>query len=103
MTLHLVPNKDIAASLGAIKREGQVLVGFALETNNEATNAESKLKRKNLDFIVLNSLRDAGAGFRCDTNKISIIDRQGELTSYPLKSKQGVAADIVNKLATLLK
>ena len=103
MTLYLVPNKDIAASLGAIKREGQVLVGFALETNNEATNAESKLKRKNLDFIVLNSLRDAGAGFRCDTNKISIIDRQGESVSYPLKSKQGVAADIVNKLATLLK
>lgn len=103
MMLHLVPNKDIAASLGAIKREGQVLVGFALETNNEATNAESKLKRKNLDFIVLNSLRDAGAGFRCDTNKISIIDRQGETTDYPLKSKQGVAVDIVNKLATLLK
>lgn len=103
MMLHLIPNKDIAASLGAIKREGQVLVGFALETNNEATNAESKLKRKNLDFIVLNSLRDAGAGFRCDTNKISIIDRQGETTGYPLKSKQGVAVDIVNKLATLLK
>ena len=103
MMLHLVPNKDIAASLGAIKREGQVLVGFALETNNEATNAESKLKRKNLDFIVLNSLRDAGAGFRCDTNKISIFDRQGETTGYPLKSKQGVAVDIVNKLATLLK
>lgn len=103
ITLHLVPNKDIAASLGAIKREGQVLVGFALETNNEATNAESKLKRKNLDFIVLNSLRDAGAGFRCDTNKISIIDNKGESTGYPLKSKQRVATDIVNKLATLLK
>lgn len=103
ITLYLVPNKDIAASLGAIKREGQVLVGFALETNNEATNAESKLKRKNLDFIVLNSLRDAGAGFRCDTNKISIIDNKGESTGYPLKSKQGVATDIVNKLATLLK
>lgn len=103
ITLHLVPNKDIAASLGAIKREGQVLVGFALETNNEATNAESKLKRKKLDFIVLNSLRDAGAGFRCDTNKISIIDNKGESTGYPLKSKQGVATDIVNKLATLLK
>nr|WP_129733468.1 bifunctional phosphopantothenoylcysteine decarboxylase/phosphopantothenate--cysteine ligase CoaBC [Parabacteroides goldsteinii] len=101
--LYLVPNKDIAASLGAIKREGQLLVGFALETNNEATNAESKLKRKNLDFIVLNSLRDAGAGFRCDTNKISIIDNKGEVASYPLKSKQGVATDIVNKLATLLK
>lgn len=103
MTLQLVPNKDIAASLGAIKREGQVLVGFALETNNETYNAVSKLERKNLDFIVLNSLRDAGAGFRCDTNKISIIDRQGEVVSYPLKSKQEVAADIVNKLATLLK
>lgn len=103
ITLHLVPNKDIAASLGAIKRDGQLLVGFALETNNEAANAESKLKRKNLDFIVLNSLRDAGAGFRCDTNKITIIDNKGESTVYPLKSKQGVATDIVNKLATLLK
>ena len=103
MTLRLVPNKDIAASLGAIKREGQVLVGFALETNDEAAHAEGKLKRKNLDFIVLNSLRDAGAGFRCDTNKITIIDKEGESVAYPLKSKQGVAVDIVNKLATLLK
>lgn len=103
MTLKLVSNKDIAASLGAIKRDGQVLVGFALETNDEAAHAESKLKRKNLDFIVLNSLRDAGAGFRCDTNKISIIDKEGEVRVFPLKSKQGVAIDIVNKLATLLK
>lgn len=103
MTLHLVPNKDIAASLGAIKREGQVMAGFALETNDEATHAESKLKRKNLDFIVLNSLRDPGAGFRCDTNKISIIDNTGGVTSYPLKSKREVATDIVNKLVTLLK
>ena len=103
MTLKLVSNKDIAASLGAIKRDGQVLVGFALETNDEAAHAESKLKRKNLDFIVLNSLRDAGAGFRCDTNKISIIDTEGEVRVFPLKSKQGVAIDIVNKLATLLK
>lgn len=103
MTLRLIPNKDIAAAMGAVKREGQVLVGFALETNDEATNAESKLKRKNLDFIVLNSLRDAGACFRYDTNKISIIDRRGESVSYPLKSKREVADDIVNKLATLLK
>uniref|UniRef100_UPI00265F8356 bifunctional phosphopantothenoylcysteine decarboxylase/phosphopantothenate--cysteine ligase CoaBC n=1 Tax=uncultured Parabacteroides sp. TaxID=512312 RepID=UPI00265F8356 len=103
MTLLLVPNKDIAASLGAIKREGQILVGFALETNDETAHAEGKLKRKNLDFIVLNSLRDAGAGFRCDTNKITIIDKEGEATAYPLKSKQGVAVDIINKLATLLK
>lgn len=102
MTLRLVPNKDIAASLGAIKQQGQILVGFALETNDEAVHAERKLKRKNLDFIVLNSLRDTGAGFRCDTNKISIIDKEGELTTYPLKNKQEVAVDIVNKLAMLL-
>ena len=103
MTLRLVENKDIAASLGTIKKEGQVLVGFALETNDETTNAESKLKQKNLDFIVLNSLRDQGSCFRYDTNKISIIDRHGESVSYPLKSKQEVAIDIVNKLATLLR
>ena len=103
MTLHLVPNPDMAASLGAIKREGQVMVGFALETNDEATHAEGKLKRKNLDFIVLNSLRDQGAGFRCDTNKITIIDNAGGVTSYPLKTKREVACDIVNKLVTLLK
>ena len=103
MSLRLVPNKDIAASLGAIKRENQILVGFALETNNEMAHAEGKMKRKNLDFIVLNSLKDAGAGFRCDTNKITIIDKEGGTIAYPLKSKQEVAVDIVNKLATLLK
>ena len=103
MTLRLVENKDIAASLGTIKKEGQVLVGFALETNDETTNAESKLKQKNLDFIVLNSLRDQGSCFRYDTNKISIIDRHGGSVSYPLKSKQEVAIDIVNKLAILLR
>lgn len=103
MMLHLVPNRDIAAALGAIKQESQVLAGFALETHNESAHAEGKLKRKNLDFIVLNSLRDAGAGFRCDTNKISIFDKTGEVTAYPLKSKKGVANDIVDKLVTLLK
>lgn len=103
MMLHLVPNKDIAASLGSMKQEGQVLVGFALETENETLYAEGKLKRKNLDFIVMNSLRDAGAGFRTDTNKITIIDSKGEVTAYPLKSKQEVATDIVNKLASFLK
>ena len=100
---HTLPNKDIAASLGAIKREKQILAGFALETNNEMAHAEGKMKRKNLDFIVLNSLKDAGAGFRCDTNKITIIDKEGGTIAYPLKSKQEVAVDIVNKLATLLK
>lgn len=102
MMLHLVPNKDIAASLGAVKRQGQVLVGFALETNDGATHAESKLKRKNLDFIVLNSLQDKGAGFQCDTNKVSIIGKTGESTEYPLKSKQEVATDIIDQLASLL-
>ena len=102
MVLRLIPNKDIAASLGAMKRADQRLVGFALETHDEAHHAADKLRRKHLDFIVLNSLRDSGAGFRCDTNKITIIDAQGETTAYPLKSKQEVALDIVRKLATLL-
>lgn len=99
MSLNLKPTQDIAACLGEIKERypGKILVGFALETNNEQYNAEDKLKRKNLDFIVLNSLNDKGAGFRCDTNKISIIDHQGK-TDYPLKSKAEVAADIVDRL-----
>ena len=90
-----------AASLGAIKRKQQCLVGFALETNNEQQNAEGKLERKNFDFIVLNSLNDAGAGFRHDTNKISIIDRKGR-TDYPLKSKTEVAQDIIDCLVATL-
>lgn len=103
MMLRLVPNWDIAASLGAIKRPGQILVGFALETNNGEQHASDKLTRKNLDFIVLNSLEDKGAGFRCDTNKITILNSQGEIIGYPLKSKQEVARDIVDKLLTYLK
>ena len=102
LTLRLQPTKDIAASLGAAKREGQVLVGFALETNNEQQNAEGKLERKNLDFIVLNSLNDDGAGFRHDTNKISIIDRKGR-TDYPLKLKTEVAQDIIDRLSDTMK
>ncbi|GHT35917.1 phosphopantothenoylcysteine decarboxylase [Bacteroidia bacterium] len=103
MTLHLVANKDIAASLGATKRSNQLLVGFALETSNELTHAADKLKRKNFDFIVLNSLRDPGAGFQVDTNKIVILDAKGDAISYLVKSKQEVALDIVNKLVTLLQ
>jgi phosphopantothenoylcysteine decarboxylase/phosphopantothenate--cysteine ligase len=103
ITLHLVANKDIAASLGAVKRSNQLLVGFALETSNELTHATDKLKRKNFDFIVLNSLRDPEAGFQVDTNKIVILDAKGGVTSYPVKSKQEVALDIVNKLVTLLQ
>lgn len=103
MTLRLVPNQDIAASLGAMKREGQILVGFALETDDGVSHAESKLRRKNFDFIVLNSLRDPGAGFRCDTNKIAILDNAGTRTSFPLKSKREVASDIVDRLVTCLR
>ena len=76
-------------------------MGFALETNDEQHNAQQKLLKKNLDFIVLNSLRDKGAGFNVDTNKITIINRSGETSNYPLKSKEEVANDIVNTLASL--
>jgi phosphopantothenoylcysteine decarboxylase/phosphopantothenate--cysteine ligase len=97
----LKPTQDIAAALGKEKQPHQRLVGFALETNDEVQHAQDKLERKNFDFIVLNSLNDKGAGFRCDTNKITIIDRQGE-TPYPLKGKKEVAEDIIDKLAAIL-
>ena len=104
MTLALKPTQDIAAALGRMKAdstERKVLVGFALETHNEQQNAEDKLKRKNLDFIVLNSLNDKGAGFRYDTNKVTLIDAEGR-REYPLKTKDEVAADIVDRLAEVL-
>jgi phosphopantothenoylcysteine decarboxylase / phosphopantothenate---cysteine ligase len=88
--------------LGAQKNPGQILVGFALETNNEEKNAIEKLQRKNLDFIVLNSMNDEGAGFKKDTNKITIIDKDLQKTEYGLKSKADVAKDICNKLVELL-
>ena len=96
--LELRPNPDIAASLGKIKRKDQILVGFALETNDEEQNALAKLEKKNLDFIVLNSLSDDGSGFQYDTNKIKILDRSGTIVTYDLKPKSEVAVDIVNKL-----
>ena len=95
--LKSLTTKDILASLGANKKK-QFLIGFALETNNEIENAIGKLKRKNLDFIVLNSLKDKGAGFGKSTNKITIIDMDDSLTSFELKSKKDVAIDIVNYL-----
>lgn len=101
LTLNLRPTHDIAAALGKIKTESQRLVGFALETNDETAHAQDKLKRKNFDFIVLNSLNDKGAGFRCDTNKITIID-SGKAEEYPLKTKKEVAADIIDKLDSIL-
>lgn len=100
-TIRLVKNPDIAATLGACKLPGQVLAGFALETDHEIDNATDKIARKNLDFIVLNSLRDHGAGFQTDTNKITIINKDGARHAYPLKSKAEVAADILDYLLSL--
>lgn len=100
MILHLVPTKDIAAELGKLKRKDQHLIGFALETDNERNNAIHKLESKNLDFIVLNSLKDKGAGFAVDTNKISIISKKSVL-EYPLKPKSEVANDIIDELCKL--
>lgn len=99
MVIELKRTKDIAKELGA-KKEGRILVGFALETDNEEANAEGKLERKNFDFVVLNSLRDKGAGFRGDTNKVTIIDREG-CTEHPLMSKHEVARIIVDKIESL--
>ena len=101
--LRLVENPDIAATLGASKKPGQLLIGFALETDNEAAHAANKLKRKNLDAIVLNSLRDAGAGFGTDTNKITILSADGSAKPYPLKTKREVAADVADFISSLLK
>ena len=97
LVIRLKPTQDIAATLGKMKKKEQLLVGFALETHNEQQNAQAKLQRKNFDFIVLNSLNDKGAGFRCDTNKITIIDKEGQ-ENYPLKTKTEVANDIINRL-----
>lgn len=96
--IHLKKNPDIAATLGQAKRSDQVLVGFALETDHELDNAADKLRRKNLDMIVLNSLRDAGARFGTDTNKITILRPGGLRTEYPLKSKKEVARDILDNI-----
>ena len=100
MTIQLVQNPDILATLGGMKKEGQRLVGFALETDNEVQNAEGKLQRKNLDHIVLNSLRDKGAGFGVDTNKVTIIARDGSHTDSPLLSKKDIARLIVNTVTS---
>lgn len=94
---------DILSELGKQKKPGQILVGFALETNNEEKNAIDKLQKKNLDFIVLNSLNDEGAGFKKDTNKITIIDSRLQKTAYGLKSKDDVAHDICIKIVELIK
>ena len=108
ITLHLTPNPDIAAELGRRKHKGQLLVGFALETNDELLNAEKKLRKKNLDFIVLNSLRNEGTCFRSDENQISILSEAEESnteikrTDYPKKPKSEVASDIIDELCRRL-
>ena len=101
LELNLVPTRDIAAALGAQKRADQRLVGFALETVNELAHAQEKLRRKQLDFIVLNSLNDSGAGFQHDTNKVTIIPAEGAPVPFALKSKADVAKDILDYLCSL--
>lgn len=98
MTLRLVQNPDILATLGGMKQPGQTLVGFALETDHELENAQGKLQRKNLDYIVLNSLRDTGAGFGVDTNKVTILARDGRREESPLMSKHNIARLIVQTI-----
>lgn len=95
ITLRLLPNKDIAQTLGERKTDQQLLIGFALETNNEQYNAIDKLNRKNLDYIVLNSLQDQGAGFGCDTNKVTIFSTNGQHTELALSSKSNIAQSII--------
>ena len=101
--IELETTVDILTELGKTKKKGQALVGFALETNNELENAKGKLKKKNLDYIILNSLNDEGAGFGTSTNKISIIDQSENVTAYDIKSKSEVARDIVDYLITRIK
>lgn len=100
--LMLEPTKDILKELGSKKKQDQILVGFALETENELENAQTKLKKKNLDMVVLNSLNDHGAGFETDTNKITIIHKHNEFINFELKSKEMVAIDIVDQIETHL-
>jgi len=103
LEIALKPTKDILKSVGELKKENQLLIGFALETDNELSNAKDKLKRKKLDAIVLNSLNDKGAGFAVPTNKITIIDKNNKTEEFELKSKAEVAVDIFNKIISLLQ
>lgn len=101
-SITLSPTKDIAASMGKLKTKNQLLIGFALETNNEAFNAHRKLEKKNLDMIVLNSLNDEGAGFMKDTNKVTLFFKSGKNTEYPLLSKQELALILTDQIAKLI-
>lgn len=100
--LKLLPTRDILAALGKEKKPGQILVGFALETDHEEENARNKLEKKNLDLIVLNSLRDAGAGFKTPTNKVTILFNSGRIQHLPLKSKEEIAKDIIKSIESII-
>jgi phosphopantothenoylcysteine decarboxylase / phosphopantothenate---cysteine ligase len=102
LAIRLKPTIDIAAALGKTKRRDQFFIGFALETNDGLKNAAGKLERKNLDLIVLNSLEDAGAGFGTETNKITLIDKSGNIDTFGLKPKTEVARDIVERTIKML-
>jgi phosphopantothenoylcysteine decarboxylase / phosphopantothenate---cysteine ligase len=102
LIIRLKQTTDIAATLGKTKKSSQFLAGFALETTNEMSNAREKLLRKNLDIIVLNSLKDSGAGFGHETNKITIIDRNNNIDKFELKSKEEAAKDILDKIVSLI-
>jgi phosphopantothenoylcysteine decarboxylase/phosphopantothenate--cysteine ligase len=102
LSINLVPNIDILNHLGKIKKQDQLLIGFALESDNELENAIKKIKKKNLDAIVLNSLKDEGAGFSHDTNKITFINNKSQITEFKLKSKHEVSIDIFNKIIQLI-
>lgn len=103
LNLELKPTKDILKHLGTLKQDSQILIGFALETNNEIENAILKIENKNLDLIVLNSLQDKGAGFGHTTNKVSFIDKENKIEEFDLKSKNEVAQDLLNKTIFLIK
>jgi len=102
LILKLIPTTDIAETLGKLKKPSQILTGFALETNNDIENARAKLKRKNLDIVVLNSLGDDGAGFGYDTNKITVIDRNNNIDKFELKSKEEIARNILDKIISMI-
>ena len=102
-TIRLKATRDIAAEMGKIKTDGQLLVGFALETDNELESARRKLEKKNLDLIVLNSMQDRGAGFGTDTNQVTMIDRKGNADKFELKPKKQVAVDLVQRVIKMLE
>lgn len=103
LVLRLKPTTDIAATLGKLKKPAQLVAGFALETEDEIENAKAKLKGKNLDLIVLNSLNDEGAGFISSTNRVTLIDRKNNIDKFELKSKEEVARDILDKIVSMLQ